>query len=1060
MRALPPRAILGLCLALAASAASAAPAPLPGPRAWTTTAWSSDNGLPENTVHALLQDGRGYLWVGTYGGLVRFDGVRFVPIDLGPQVSPALGIYALADDGAGGLWLGTAGSGLIHRAAGGALRHLTQANSGGRLASDSVRVLARTGDGLLAGTDGGLVRLRGDAIEKVPADSGLGSIRALLVDAAGAWVGSSGAGLFRYDGERLHRDPRVAGDVAALAADGRGGLYVGLAGGGLVHLPDDGAPRRWGAAEGLPDTVVKALLPGRDGALWIGMNGGGLARLKDGRLETPDLGPALRGVIVQTLLHDREGLLWVGTLVRGLHRLRPAPVLAWTPEHGLPDPFVKGLAAGRDGLWVATNGGGLARLGLDGSSSGRFELIDSRHGLASDILMTVFEDSRGRVFAGSYLKGLDRIAGGRVVEHWSTREGLPNETVTAIAEGPAGTLWLGTYGGGLARLDDAGRLQPVPLREAPGEIVRTLLADGDGLWVGTNDGLVRLRGDLKQRFTTADGLGSNVVTALHRDADGALWIGTRGGGLSRLRGGRLQTVRQRDGLRHDTIYAILDDGAGSLWCSSERGLFRVSRASLEAFFAGTAAAVTTVALDKGDGLPSPQCSGGFGGAGVRAASGRLFFPTIEGLAAIDPVALPRHLAPPPVVIEELSTELEGHRVDVPVVIEPGRERLEIRYTGLALGAPERLRFRFRLTGYDEDWVEAGARRVAYYTRVPPGEYLFEVVAVNEDGVTSPGPATLPILLRPRFFQTRGFVALSGVAIVLLLGGGHLLRLRTLRRRERELEALVAERTENLAEEHRHAVMALSALETAHEELEAAHGELSRTNDALRAADALKTEMLGIAAHDLKNPLTVIRGFGELLEMKTADPAGRDMAARIVRSADTMLGIVTRLLDSAALESGQLAIERERVDLASVVAQVVDANRSQAERKRQPLEAELLPGVTVTGDAERLAQVVDNLVGNAIKYSAAGLPIRVRLAAREGHAVLEVEDEGPGFAPEEREKLFRRFSRLSAKPTGGESSSGLGLSIVRQLAELHGGTVDARSPGRGQGATFELRLPLA
>ncbi|MCM2256692.1 MAG: HAMP domain-containing histidine kinase [Vicinamibacteria bacterium] len=219
-------------------------------------------------------------------------------------------------------------------------------------------------------------------------------------------------------------------------------------------------------------------------------------------------------------------------------------------------------------------------------------------------------------------------------------------------------------------------------------------------------------------------------------------------------------------------------------------------------------------------------------------------------------------------------------------------------------------------------------------------------------------------------------------------------------------------------------------------------------------------MLGIAAHDLKNPLTVVRGFAELLEMKTPDAAGRDMAARILRSADAMLGIVTRLLDSAALESGQLEIASERVDLARVVAEVIDANRPQAERKQQSLAAELGPGLAVTGDAARLAQVVDNLVGNAIKYSPAARPVHVRLHGRDGHAVLQVEDQGPGFAADDRDKLFRRFSRLSARPTGGESSSGLGLSIVKQLAELHGGTVDARSPGPGLGATFELRLPLA
>jgi hypothetical protein len=350
---------------------------------------------------------------------------------------------------------------------------------------------------------------------------------------------------------------------------------------------------------------------------------------------------------------------------------------------------------------------------------------------------------------------------------------------------------VGTDGAGLLRV--AGdRLVSDERPGLPSSQVRVMLEDAKGqFWVGTYGGLSVLRGGRYETYTTKDGLSHDYVRTLHESADGTLWIGTYGGGLTRLSDGRFTAITSRDGLFSDVVFRILEDGNGDLWMSCNKGVFRVLRRELDEFAMGKRARIHSEVLDEADGMKSRECSGG-SPAGWRTPDGRMWFPTVQGVAAVDPDRLPRNPAAPPVVLERMTADNEDVDLSSPARLAPRRQRLEFSYTALSFLAPERIRYRYRLEGFDRDWVDAGGGHVAVYTRLPPGAYRFRVTAANADGASNESGAVYAFTLEPSFYETTWFWLLAGLAAALGAVGLHLARVRRLQRHEQTLQERIQE----------------------------------------------------------------------------------------------------------------------------------------------------------------------------------------------------------------------------------------------------------------------------
>jgi signal transduction histidine kinase/ligand-binding sensor domain-containing protein len=860
-----------------------------------------------------------------------------------------------------------------------------------------------------------------------------------------------------------------------LLRDGQGTLWAGTLSNGLARLSGD--RRFFTTADGLPGDAIKALLSDRDGNLWVGTYGGGLARSDASGWVTWNSEDGLGSDVVLSLFEDREGSLWIGTEGGGLDRLMDGTFTPYGVPEGLGANYVWSVLEGRDGeLWVGTEGGGVACLteGGRGLGEGGLELLTTADGLISNSVTALWQDRRGDLWIGTRDAGLHRLrdpaadtpVAGRL-DLFTRAQGLGGETILSLYEDPGGTLWVGTLGGGIDRFDGR-RFRPLGSADdsAPtpfsGVTVLALASDAAGhLLAGTNgQGLWRWDGTDITTWTAAEGddeqrLPHDTVLTLHRDAEGSIWIGTYGG-LSRLRDGRLTTFTTAQGLFSDVIFQILEDDQGRLWMSCNQGIFAVEKEQLEAVAAGHRETVDSLHLGAGDGMRSAECNGGGQPSGVRSADGRLWFATVRGVAAMDPREILRNQVPPTVVVESVQVDgeplaqvLERDRKyaaegEEPAELGPGHERLEIFYTGNSFRAPERVRFRYRLAGFDRGWIEAGDQRRATYTNLPTGRlYRFEVQAANEDGVWSPVTTGFELFVRRHFWETPWFFLLVLLAAAALARLVYRLRVRQLLHRTELLEAKVAERTA---------------------EVVAQKDELAHANRELEKLNQVKSEFLAIAAHDIKNPLSLIYGYAGLIAERSEEPRRlRAVGSSIVTSVQRILNIVTDLLDTTAIESGKLTLHRAEEDLETLAALAVERNRPLAQEREMRLAFETGgddPLVAMV-DKERIGRVLDNLIGNAVKYAPRRTTVTVRLRpeARDGETIarIEVQDEGPGVPPEVRERIFERFERLSEEAYARAPSTGLGLSIVKHFVELHHGRVWVESEPQ-QGSTFVVELP--
>jgi len=784
-------AIVG-CLHGALAAPALGLDPRLAPTQYGHRVWTTEQGLPQNTVRAMVQTRDGHLWLGTQEGLVRFDGVRFVVFD--EKNTPAFKdhyVLSLREDRTGALWVGTRGGSLVRYRDG----VFTRFDAASGFPNGVVRSIYEDRSGRLwVGTEGGVVRLEGDRF-RVPPGLDVQPLAVMAIaEADGAvWLGTEGDGLLRVSDavERYTRKQGLSSDQVRALHTGRDGtLWIGTRAG--LDRWKAGQLTQYAPPAGTWEAIA-AIAEDRDGNLWVGTRGQGLARLANGVWRTFGPKDGLTGEAVMALFEDREGSLWIGTESAGLNRLQDVKFASFGKPEGLAHDLLLPIIEDRQGnLWMGSFGGGLHCF-----RGGRFRALTTRDGLSSNLVASLLEDRTGALWVGTDGGGLNRFRDG-AFRAYRARDGLPADRVIALAEDHEGSLWIGTYGGGVARLKDGrftsfGRAQGLSSDQ-----VLALTFDASGrLWVGTDGGGLNVleRGRFKT-YTTEQGLAHNTVFRIYPDASGTLWIGTSGG-LSCLRQGKLNNITHKDGLFHDGIYQVLEDDQGRLWMSGNKGIFYVEKKALEDFVDGRAKSVASVSFGVSDGMRTSECNGSGQPAGWKARDGSLWFPTPRGAVRVDPARMPTNQLPPPVSIEEVAIDRQPYEPRGAPVAPPGRGEIEIHYTGLSFLEPEKVRFKYRLEGFDQGWVDPGTRRVAYYTNIPPGPYRFRVAAANNDGVWNEEGASFPFELKPHFYEARWFYALCAVATVLLAVAGYELRVGQLAARERKLNQVVSERTREL-----------------------------------------------------------------------------------------------------------------------------------------------------------------------------------------------------------------------------------------------------------------------
>ncbi len=781
--------MLALCAALASSLASATPAPL---QDYFREVWTTREGLPHNTINAMAQTPDGYLWFATWEGPARFNGREFEVFDRPTNLGlPDAGLRTLALDRSGGLMVGGARGGLARR--------VETGWQGLEPAAGLVVALHEDRTGRLwVGTEAnGLLRIDPDGgrIAYAPQrDLPASGVQAILEDGLGRVWFASTAGLLLLDGERLRAAPPDAGlpaaPVTALAVDGAGRLLVGTERGAFRARADAGFEPL--AAE-LADDAVSQLLVDADGSIWVGTVYAGLVRLSARGVERFGVAEGLPNSRVLSLLRDREDSLWIGTN-GGLLRLRDAPMSSHTRQRGLASDFVRSVLAHSDGsLWVGTSEG-LNRFGPGG-----IERIGLGTELERESVLSLAEAGNGDVWIGSFARGLWRWRDGALVEHIDRTHGLPANEVRAIVETDQGTLWIGTALGA-ARRDANGLTTFDETSGLPGNFVLSLLARANGeVWIGTGAGIA-IHDGKGLRTLPLERVGAAYAFALREDRPrGAVWIGSDRGLIRyRQRDGALGVVGRDAGLPFEKLFSVTFDHEDHIWLSGNRGVLRIRRDEAEAVVEGRQARLAVERFTESDGMASSQCNGGSGPAAALRPDGSVWFATAGGIAAVRPERLSQFAEhAPPAVIERIAVDGREVPVQDGLRLGPGSNRVEIDFAGLGFVMPQRIRYRYRLDGFDADWVERGTQSTAELTNLPPGEYRFRVQAAYPQGRWSESEASWRFSVAPRLWQRAEVQALGLFAIVALVLLVIRLRLRQLRQREIQLSALVEQRTADL-----------------------------------------------------------------------------------------------------------------------------------------------------------------------------------------------------------------------------------------------------------------------
>jgi len=760
------------------------------PTQYVATVWTTEQGLPQNSVNALLQDHDGYLWIATFGGLVRFDGERFRVVDSTDLPGlRSVRIISLYETHSGELWIGTAGAGLSRLVRGVATTYTERDG----LPSGFINSIRGDAEGnVWINTSGGLAHFAGAKLTAYPTYRGK-PVREFYFQAR------DGSMWFRYGKEVLCFRTDGSIDTMDVAEPSvflvheaaNGGVWIAVRDAYRLvryyrgRFSDVRLPplehREWLAQ--YPEYIL-TMTDGADGNLLL-LTPAGLVRTTGGALSAPEPLPlpANAGELpkVRSLLLDRDGNLWVGTIGSGLLRLRPAPLTAYGKNEGLSDSGFHTVFQDREGrIWL----GGDQLYWFDGH---RFHMLP---GVANIISINQTRD--GDLWFGGY-GGLYRWRSG-TLSHFE----VEGSAVSVIFQDREGVLWIGAARenrpGGLFRLRD-GKSERISGIPDANEIVED--RDGD-LRVLSSDGMFRLRAGKALAENQLPSVPYHIVSA-YQDSKGTFWLATQGGGLVSLRGRQMKAITTKNGLPSNTLVGMLDDGRGNLWVSSNQNILRFSLEELNDFVDGKTSSVSLVSFGIAEGMRTSECNGGNPGI-WKTTDGRIWFPTLHGVVAIDPRA--GNPLPPPVVVEEASAEGLMLAHEGTPAAPAGNNTFDFRFTALSLSAPERVRFKYRLDPYDKDWVDAGTRRTAHYTNMAPGEYSFHVIAANNYGIWNREGEAVRFVLRPHFYQTTWFYAFCVATSLALPWLAYQLRLRQLDRAfNRRLAERVEERTRIARELH-------------------------------------------------------------------------------------------------------------------------------------------------------------------------------------------------------------------------------------------------------------------
>jgi signal transduction histidine kinase/ligand-binding sensor domain-containing protein/DNA-binding response OmpR family regulator len=995
--------------------------------------YKAGDGLPMNDLKDVFQDSNGYLWLACQEGLARFDGARFVLFDKSNLAGLRENfIWDIAEDWEGKLWFGAQG--------GGASRYdgttiSTFDTSDGLISNVVTDIVIGTNRAIWFGTEHGVTRLQNGAFSsyRLGDESKRQAVSAMHEDANGnLLIGTAQRAL-----HVLRRDSiftlAMDGAASSFCKKSSGEIIIGTTDGALFVYRNDRVERYH--PDRLPTRhAIRGIHEDKDGNLWFSVDGNGIVRYYGGRFEVLNIesGLPVENDFFHKVIEDREGNLWFAGDA-GLCKLSDNKFIVFGRKEGLPSNFGHTVCEDHAGnIWAGLRDGGLVK--INRHSVRRFGTAD---GLKSSVVTSLFPAHDGGLWIGSD-GGLNYLKDDHIRK-------LGNEAnihagIRSLFENARGELWIGTLSGLLFKISDnkISSYKLAPEGES-GDVIAVIETATGEVWAGTRKkGLYELSEGKIRRFTVDDGIAADGVNALYEDDQQAIWIATDGQGLYRFKDGSFVNISTKDGLYFDRLFSILEDDRHNLWFSGNRGIFCASKKVLNDFADGKQVKIARDVYDALDGMRETECNGRRQPVAWKSRDGKLWFASIAGIVCADPNNMPMNTVAPQVYLEEVITD--QRRIDaspMPTLRLQAKEReLEFRFTALSFTIPERVCFKYKLEDHDNDWIDAGTRRSAFYTNLPKGDYTFRVTACNNDGVWNETGAALQFNIAPYWWETWWAHILFAAAFVLIV----------LFFRRRELKRV-----------HLRNELALQQVQ----------------NERLEELDNLKSRFFAGISHEFRTPLTLIAGPLQEIEARIKDKREKANVAMMLRHTRRLERLVDQLLDLSQLQSGKLKLEARPVRLSQFLLTLVAAFESYAYRKKISLTFECsdrLENKMLYLDADKMEKVIANFLSNAIKYTGSGGTVKVsvkKCAAfssnnsdahhQDEYVAIHVRDSGAGIPEQAQPYLFDYFYRYRDEKTRRESGAGIGLALAKELVELHHGKISFTTE-TGIGSEFIVSLP--
>jgi len=1041
--------------------------------------------LSYNYVYTIFEDSDGYLWVGTdKGGINRFDkkSEKFISFKNNPTNPKSIlcnTIKAICEDKSGNLWIGS------HKG----LSKLPAKYRNAQYDSSNIT----------------LPEFKNYVYHPADSKSIAGyRVIALLCDKKGnLWIGTE-KGLSLLKTTFINKKANFINffnnpeDPASLShnyikhnsifEDTWGNIWVGTKKGMNIY---NSAKNNFKRISSFKNVSVTAIMQENDNTFWIGASDKlirynsatkSLRTYKNDLLEYN----SIKSNSISSIIKDKGGNIWIGTYGGGINKLNFGYNQFSHYKINLPDLYLSQNSIwaifedSQNNLWIGTNGSGAICYNRKKGTRRVFNK-NQLQPIAGNRVLEIEEDSFGNIWLGT-TSGVSKISikkfSTRIINIYSDKNSpnsLSSNSIRKIYEDKNKNIWIGTWGNGLNKLSaENNKINNhkfnVIKNNGNGEIsnnyIRDVLESSDGsLWVTTYLGLNifkntrTLENPVKifQNPGQTRSLTSNSLFLIHEDTKKNIWIGTRNG-INKLTANQIRKIslvkasfkhfRENDGLANEIIYGLLEDKNGKIWVSTNKGISRIDNKTgqINNYF-------------QEDGLQSSEYNLG---AYFKAKDGSFYFGGINGYTKFYPDSIKTYKYSPAVFITDFLLYNKSVKIGKESVLKKHinfTKEITLNYTdhifalefsALNFRQPKKIKYAYKLEGLHQKWIETDhLNRKATFTDLVPGQYIFKVKACNDDDVWGNNETQIKITILPPLWLAWWARVIYGLMIIGGIYFFYSVEKKKYKQKKRELflEKQLSVKLEEYSKTLEHKV------EERTHELKEAKIQAEQAND-------LKTELLGIAAHDLKNPLNVILGFSDLIQDDVPENSESiKYLEAIKKSSDDMLDIISKLLNSAAIETGEIKLELDSVSLNQLLQSVIDEYIPLAANKQQKLSVGYPDKVIyIYADAGCIKEVISNIVSNAVKYSFCNSNIKINYYYKNNNAFIEVIDKGPGISVTEQKKLFQKFQKLSAVPTGGESSTGLGLSIAKKLIELHNGNIEVKTE-KGTGSTFTIILPV-